>query len=126
MFHERELITARLSMVLMMLLAPSPAVEAQQPLPELSLEELMGLDAGRVFGASERLQPVTEAPASGHIHHGRGDRAVRLSDARGNSTRRTRDVRHQRPQLQLSAYTRDSATRATTTVACCCWSTGTA
>ena len=33
-------------------------------LPELSLEELMGMDAGRVFGASERLQPVTEAPAS--------------------------------------------------------------
>jgi len=46
------------------LLAPSPVAEAQQPLPELSLEELMGLDAGRVFGASERLQPVTEAPAS--------------------------------------------------------------
>ena len=46
------------------LLAPSPAAEAQQPLPELSLEELMRLDAGRVFGASERLQPVTEAPAS--------------------------------------------------------------
>ena len=32
--------------------------------PELSLEELMALDAGRVYGASERLQPVTEAPAS--------------------------------------------------------------
>ena len=37
---------------------------AQQPLPELSLEELMRIDAGRVFGASERIQPVTEAPAS--------------------------------------------------------------
>ncbi|MBA2354600.1 MAG: TonB-dependent receptor, partial [Acidobacteria bacterium] len=31
---------------------------------DLSLEELMGLDAGQVYGASERLQPVTEAPAS--------------------------------------------------------------
>ena len=30
----------------------------------LTLEELMALDAGMVFGASERLQPVTEAPAS--------------------------------------------------------------
>src|SRR6186713_1549412 len=51
-------------LALIVLLAPSPAAEAQQPLPELSLEELMGMDAGRVFGASERLQPVTEAPAS--------------------------------------------------------------
>ena len=40
------------------------SADAQQPLPELSLEELMRIDAGRVFGASERLQPVTEAPAS--------------------------------------------------------------
>lgn len=38
--------------------------EAQQPLPEMSLEELMRIDAGGVFGASERIQPVTEAPAS--------------------------------------------------------------
>src|SRR4029079_16536769 len=51
-------------LVLVLLLAPAPAAEAQQPLPELSLEELMTLDAGRVFGASGRLQPVTEAPAS--------------------------------------------------------------
>src|SRR3984885_8456067 len=51
------------ALVLVLLLAPS-AAEAQQPLPEMSLEELMRLDAGRVFGASERLQPVTEAPAS--------------------------------------------------------------
>ena len=35
-----------------------------QSLSELSLEELMRIDAGRVFGASERSQPVTEAPAS--------------------------------------------------------------
>ena len=37
---------------------------AQSSLPDLSLEDLMKLDAGQVFGASERLQPVTEAPAS--------------------------------------------------------------
>ena len=54
----------RVRVVLVLLLAPSRAAEAQQPLPELSLEELMRLDAGQVFGASERLQPVTEAPAS--------------------------------------------------------------
>ncbi len=35
-----------------------------QPLSELSLEKLMRIDAGRVFGASERSQPVTEAPTS--------------------------------------------------------------
>jgi outer membrane receptor for ferrienterochelin and colicins len=35
-----------------------------QSLSELSLEDLMRLDAGRVFGASERSQPVTEAPTS--------------------------------------------------------------
>src|SRR5260370_28620020 len=52
------------SALVLLLLAPSRAAEAQQPLTELSLEELMSLDAGRVFGASERLQPVTEAPAS--------------------------------------------------------------
>src|ERR1700682_5859070 len=51
------------ALVLMLVLAPSPA-EAQQPLPDLSLEELMRLDPGRVFGASERLQPAIEAPAS--------------------------------------------------------------
>src|SRR6185295_13718375 len=28
------------------------------------LEDLMKLDSGQVFGASERLQPATEAPAS--------------------------------------------------------------
>jgi len=45
-------------------LTPPRSAHAQEPLPELSLEELMQLDAGRVFGASERLQPVTEAPSS--------------------------------------------------------------
>src|SRR3984885_15613961 len=48
--------------VLALRAAPIPA-QAQQ-LPELSLEDLMRIDAGRVFGASERIQPVTEAPAS--------------------------------------------------------------
>ena len=45
-------------------LALPVAAGAQAPLPDLTLEELMALDAGQVYGASERLQPVTEAPAS--------------------------------------------------------------
>ena len=44
-------------------LAGSSTASAQS-LSDLSLEDLMKLDAGQVFGASERLQPVTEAPAS--------------------------------------------------------------
>src|SRR4029077_16247116 len=45
-------------------LAISSSVSAQTPLLDLSLEDLMQRDAGQVFGASERLQPVMEAPAS--------------------------------------------------------------
>ena len=51
-------------LALVLLLVTPQTAMAQQPLPELSLEELMRIDAGRVFGASERIQPVTEAPAS--------------------------------------------------------------
>jgi outer membrane receptor for ferrienterochelin and colicins len=54
----------RSALLLLLLLTVSRAAQAQQPLTELSLEELMNMDAGRVFGASERLQPSTEAPAS--------------------------------------------------------------
>ena len=52
------------ALIIGLLVAGSSLAAAQQPLPELSLEELMRMDAGRVFGASERIQPVTEAPAS--------------------------------------------------------------
>jgi outer membrane receptor protein involved in Fe transport len=45
-------------------LALSGSASAQVGLPDLSLEELMRLDAGGVFGASARLQPSIEAPAS--------------------------------------------------------------
>jgi len=41
-----------------------PIVAAAQSLTDLSLEDLMQIDAGQVFGASERLQPAIEAPAS--------------------------------------------------------------
>ncbi len=57
----------RVATWLLMLLVPmlaGRASAAAQGVQGLSLEELMHVDAGRVFGASERLQPVTEAPAS--------------------------------------------------------------
>ena len=41
-----------------------PLSAASQSLSDLSLEDLMQIDAGQVFGASERLQPAIEAPAS--------------------------------------------------------------
>jgi iron complex outermembrane receptor protein len=40
------------------------AAQAKPHLPDLNIEDLMGVGIQRVFGASERLQPVTEAPAS--------------------------------------------------------------
>lgn len=52
------------AIVLMVMVALSSSARAQSALPDLSIEDLMKLDAGQVFGASERLQPVTEAPAS--------------------------------------------------------------
>ncbi len=54
----------RLALWVFTTLAVPASAMAQAPLPDLSLEELMELDAGQVYGASERLQPVTEAPAS--------------------------------------------------------------
>jgi iron complex outermembrane receptor protein len=48
---------------LVLTLATGGAASAQA-LSELPLEKLMRIDAGRVFGASERSQPVTEAPTS--------------------------------------------------------------
>jgi outer membrane receptor for ferrienterochelin and colicins len=50
--------------LLLVILGISRSASAQSSLPDLSLEDLMKLDTGQVFGASERLQPVTEAPAS--------------------------------------------------------------
>ncbi len=58
-----HLSSCRVATIVFVLAVPGVAY-AQAPLPELSIEELMTLDAGQVYGASERLQPVTEAPAS--------------------------------------------------------------
>src|SRR6476619_2204324 len=54
----------RLVALLLFVVAAPSTSSAQSPLSGLCLEDLMKLDAGQVFGASERLQPVTEAPAA--------------------------------------------------------------
>ncbi len=45
-------------------LGAPPGRATAQSLQDLSLEELMQKDSGRVFGATERMQPATQAPAS--------------------------------------------------------------
>jgi outer membrane receptor for ferrienterochelin and colicins len=56
---------ARSLIVIFTLLAAAPSgALAQQPLSDLSLEDLLRIDSGRVFGASLRTQPATEAPSS--------------------------------------------------------------
>ena len=44
--------------------AAPAAAQAPRDLGQVPLEELLGLDVQRVFGASDRLQPVTEVPSS--------------------------------------------------------------
>src|SRR5687768_8357812 len=63
--HSRMRVARRVCRIVLLIIAGlSPSAWAQSSLSDLSLEDLMKLDAGQVFGASERLQPVTEAPAS--------------------------------------------------------------
>lgn len=51
--------------VIVTMAAPAWAAgQSRRHLPDLSIEELMGVSIEQVFGASERMQPVTEAPAS--------------------------------------------------------------
>ena len=63
-------ITRSCVLVPVLLFALGTSATAQTPAPpparlsELSLEELLGVTVQPVFGASDRLQPVTEAPAS--------------------------------------------------------------
>ncbi|MEO7274000.1 MAG: TonB-dependent receptor plug domain-containing protein, partial [Vicinamibacterales bacterium] len=52
------------ALLLAVLVATATPAAAQSRLPDLSLEDLMKLDSGQVFGASERLQPALEAPSS--------------------------------------------------------------
>jgi iron complex outermembrane receptor protein len=50
--------------LLILLQATRASAQAPQDLSGTGIEDLMRLDVQRVFGASERLQPVTEAPSS--------------------------------------------------------------
>ena len=50
-------------LIVFLLLHATPAA-AQGPLTAVGIEDLMRVEVERVFGASERLQPVTEAPSS--------------------------------------------------------------
>jgi iron complex outermembrane receptor protein len=56
-----RIVAALPALVCLLALPPSAAA---QSLSDLSIEDLMQIDAGQVFGASERLQPSIEAPAS--------------------------------------------------------------
>ena len=63
--HDQSSSARRVRAILpIVMLVMSSSARAQSSLPDLSLEDLMKLDAGQVYGASDRLQPVTEAPAS--------------------------------------------------------------
>jgi hypothetical protein len=64
MTHPADVFGWACAIALVSMVATPLPVSAQSPLVELSLEDLMKLDAGQVFGASERLQPVLQAPAS--------------------------------------------------------------
>src|SRR3954466_4512929 len=61
---NRAVVWSRVVVLVVLSTAAARPALAQQALPDLSLEELMRIDSGRVFGASERIQPVTEAPSS--------------------------------------------------------------
>jgi outer membrane receptor for ferrienterochelin and colicins len=63
--HRLCLFHRMLAAVVLLLVQPA-VVAAQNPPPllDLSLEDLLKIDVQHVFGASERLQPVTEAPSS--------------------------------------------------------------
>jgi len=62
--HVRVHLSRARALLLALLVAVATPAAAQSPLPDLSLEDLMKLDSGQVFGASERLQPALEAPSS--------------------------------------------------------------
>jgi outer membrane receptor for ferrienterochelin and colicin len=52
-------------LIAFLLLQATPAgAQGPQDLTRVEIEDLMRIEVQRVFGASERLQPVTEAPSS--------------------------------------------------------------
>jgi outer membrane receptor for ferrienterochelin and colicins len=58
----RSILLAHLAILLSAGLAGAQSSSSQ--LPDMPIEDLLGVNIQRVFGASERLQPVTEAPSS--------------------------------------------------------------
>ena len=52
------------AIALILLRAATARAQAVDDLKDLAIEDLMRIEVQRVFGASERSQPVTEAPSS--------------------------------------------------------------
>src|SRR5437764_281954 len=52
------------SLGLLLSVSVSARAQAQRPLVDLALEDLMKVDVESVFGASKSLQKVTDAPAA--------------------------------------------------------------
>jgi iron complex outermembrane receptor protein len=59
-----KLLSRRIALGLLMASLPVTVSAQARRFPDFTLEELMRIDVEPVFGASKRLQPVTEAPAS--------------------------------------------------------------
>ena len=57
-------VTKRMIVVVALVCVPVAAHAQPTKFPDFTLEELMRIPVEPVFGASKRLQPVTEAPAS--------------------------------------------------------------
>ncbi len=54
----------RCLIVLLLMKAASASAQSGRDLADVEIEDLLRIEVQRVFGASERLQPVTEAPSS--------------------------------------------------------------
>ena len=106
-------------------LALSSSAFAQSQLPDLDLEELMTLDAGQVFGASERLQPAIEAPAS--VSFITKEEIARMGTARWRTyCAPSAGCTSSTTATTASSGRAGSPCRGTTTAESCCWSTDTA
>jgi hypothetical protein len=105
--------------------AQAPPADPPGALAGKSLEDLLSVEVGTVFGAAKREQRVTEAPSSVTILTAEDIRtfgwrtvAEALSSVRGFYTTNDRNYTY--------VGVRGFGRRATTTTACWCWSTATA
>ena len=96
----------RHALIALFMLVPATALaqnseSPQQQGPPMSIEDLMRVQVEPVFGASKRLQPVTEAPGvRDDRYRGRHSR-YGFRTLRGHPPQRARVLRHVRSQLQL-------------------------